>query len=280
MPARRVITDRSREPRQRFAEELKAQRARSGETLRQLEEILGWDSSLFGKMENGHTLGGPEVVEALDQHYGTAPLLVTLWELAVEDKTHFIEQYRTYMKHEADAASLWQFAVSVVPGLAQTETYSWEVMVADGLNGDELEQQIRARLGRRERLMEEDGPHFRAILAESVLRTTLREKEAWREQLTLLLELAVRPNITFQVLPMRAGLHALISTDIIFLRMPDGRLMAYAENAHGGQLVKDSASVERLQRGYDAVRDMSLSPAASQKFIGQILEEVPCDPST
>ncbi|MEV7284147.1 helix-turn-helix transcriptional regulator [Streptomyces sp. NPDC093252] len=280
MPARRVITGLSREPRQRFAEELKAQRARSGETLRQLEEVLGWDSTLFGKMENGHTLGGPEVVEALDQHYGTAPLLVTLWELALEDKTQFKEQYRTYMQYESVAVSLWQFSVSVVHGLLQTDVYARELMVANGLKGEELEQQIQARLSRRELLMEEESPHFRIIIAESVLRTELRDKAAWREQLTVLEGTMARPNITLQVLPQDAGLHALVSTDIMFLRLVEGRTVAYTENAHRGQLVEDHASVERLQRGYDSMRDLALSPAESQKYIRQILEEVPCDPST
>jgi hypothetical protein len=39
-----------------------------GESPRQLAEQLGWDSSQFGKLERGQTLGGPEIVEALDQH--------------------------------------------------------------------------------------------------------------------------------------------------------------------------------------------------------------------
>jgi transcriptional regulator with XRE-family HTH domain len=87
MPTRRAVTGRSREPRARFAEELRLLRTQRGDSLRQLGERLGWDWSLFGKMENGETLGGPEVVEALDQHYGTPGLLLALWELAVSDQT-------------------------------------------------------------------------------------------------------------------------------------------------------------------------------------------------
>ncbi len=82
MPPRRAVTGRSQEPRQRFVEELRLLRAQKGDSLRQLGEVLGWDWSLFGKMERGETLGGPEVVQALDQHYGTPGLLLTLWELA------------------------------------------------------------------------------------------------------------------------------------------------------------------------------------------------------
>lgn len=59
MSQRSVLTGRSQEPRQRFAEELRRLRAASGMSLRALGERLGWDYSLFGKMEKGETIGSP-----------------------------------------------------------------------------------------------------------------------------------------------------------------------------------------------------------------------------
>ncbi|HBF78566.1 MAG TPA: transcriptional regulator, partial [Streptomyces sp.] len=112
MPTRRAVTGRSREPRARFAEELRLLRTARGDSLRQLGERLGWDWSLFGKMEKGETIGGPEVVQALDQYYGTPGLLLALWELAAGDKSQFKERYRRYMTLESEATSLWHFAVS------------------------------------------------------------------------------------------------------------------------------------------------------------------------
>ncbi|MEV6177600.1 helix-turn-helix transcriptional regulator [Streptomyces sp. NPDC052015] len=280
MPQRRVITGRSQEPRQRFAEELRTLRAGSGTSLRQLGERLGWDWSLFGKMEKGETLGSPEVVQALDTHYGTPGLLLALWELAAGDHTQFRERYRRYMALEAKAVSLWHFAVSVLPGLLQTPGYAREVLAAGGLKGKELEQQVEARMGRRELLEGEDAPPFRTILSEAVLRTPLRDAGEWRGQLEHVVELAERPNVTMQVLPLGAGMHGLDSTALMFLRLPGGATVAYTENAHRGELIEEDAPVERLQRAYDAMRDLALSPAESQKFVLAILEEVPCEAST
>ncbi|WP_409469188.1 helix-turn-helix domain-containing protein [Streptomyces sp. HC307] len=279
MPQRRVVTGRSQEPRQRFAEELRRLRADKGDSLRQLGERLGWDWSLFGKMEKGETLGGPEVVQALDQYFGTPGMLLALWELARADHTQFREQYRQYMALEAEAVSLWHFAVSVLPGLLQTPGYAREVLAAGGLKGEELERQVEARMGRRELLEGEDAPPFRTILSEAVLRTPLRNGSAWREQLEYLAEMAEQPNVTVHVLPFSAGPYGLDSTDVWFLRLPDGRTVAYTENAHRGELIEGYGPVERLQRAYDAVRDMAMSPAESRKFILRMLEEVPCDPS-
>lgn len=280
MPQRRVITGRSQEPRQRFAEELRTLRTGSGASLRQLGERLGWDWSLFGKMEKGETLGGPEVVQALDTHYGTPGLLLALWELAAGDQTQFRERYRRYMKLEAEAVSLWHFAVSVLPGLLQAPGYAREVLAAGGIKEPELTQQVEARMGRRELLEGKDAPPFRTILSEAVLRTPLRHAGEWREQLEYLAEVADRPDVTVHVLPQSAGLHGLMGADMWYLLMPEGRTVAYTENGYQGELIEDSGPVVRLQKAYDSVRDLALPPAESRKFILRMLEEATCDPST
>ncbi|MEE4424452.1 helix-turn-helix domain-containing protein [Streptomyces bugieae] len=280
MPPRRAVTGRSQEPRQRFVEEMRLLRSRKGDTLRQLGETLGWDWSLFGKMESGHTLGSPEVVQALDQHYGTPGLLLTLWELAAGDPTQFKERYRRYMTLEAEALSLWHFGVSVFPGMLQTEGYAREVLAVGGAKGEDLARQVEARIGRRELLRGDEAPPFRTILSEAVLRASLQDPTEWRRQLEHLADAAATPNVTLHVLPDASGPHGLVSTDVMFLRLPDGRTVAYTENAHRGELIEETGPVERLQRAYDAVRDLALSPAESRKFVMRMLEEAPCEPST
>ncbi|MEU1124819.1 helix-turn-helix transcriptional regulator [Streptomyces sp. NPDC005899] len=280
MPTRRAVTGRSREPRARFAEELRLLRTARGDSLRQLGERLGWDWSLFGKMEKGETVGGPEVVQALDQHYGTPGLLLALWELAVSDQTQFKERYRRYMALEAEATSLWHFAVSVLPGLLQTPGYARELLVAGGIKEPELTQQVDARMGRRELLAGDTAPDFRTILSESVLRTPMRVAAEWQRQLEHLLEVADRSNVTVHVLPQNAGLHGLMGADVWYLLLPQGQTVAYTENGYRGELIEESGPVVRLQRTYDAVRDLALSPGESRKFIMRMLEEVTCEPST
>ncbi|MFD8611297.1 helix-turn-helix domain-containing protein [Streptomyces sp. NPDC059631] len=280
MPPRRVITGRSQEPRQRFAEELRLLRAAKGDSLRELGEKVGWDWSLFGKMENSHTLGSPEVVQALDQYYGTPGLLLALWELAMADPTQFKERYRRYMVLEAEAVSMWQYAPSVVPGLLQTPDYALELLSMGGLAGDELGAQVEARMGRREALLREDPPQFRAILSEAVLRTPLENVEEWRTQLEHLDMMGHRLNVVVQVLPLSSGLHGLPNTDTMFLRGSGGQTVVWAETAYSGDLVQETREVEQLQLRYDRVRDLALSPGESRQFIERMLEEAPCEPLT
>ncbi|MFE7414749.1 helix-turn-helix domain-containing protein [Streptomyces laurentii] len=280
MPPRRVITGRSQEPRKRFAEELRLLRVERKLTFRALGDALGWDGSLFSKMEKGETLGGPEVIQALETYYGVPGLLLALWELALGDPTQFKERYRRYMSLEAEAVNLWHHAVSVLPGLLQTPAYARTLLASGGLKGEELDEQVTARIGRRELLSGDDAPRFRTILSEMVLHTRLGDPGAWREQLEYLLTLSERPNITIQVMPASEGIYALSSTDVMFLRLVDGRTVAWVETFHTGELVTDATAIERLQLGYDHVRDLALSPVQTQKLILKMLEESQCDPST
>ncbi|MEV7674373.1 helix-turn-helix transcriptional regulator [Streptomyces sp. NPDC088752] len=280
MPARRAVTGRSQEPRKRFAEELRSLRAERELPLRKLGEVVGWDWSLFSKMENGETLGGPEVVQALDQYYGTPGLLLTLWELAVSDPTQFKERYQRYMRLEADAVSLWHYAVGALPGLLQTKRYAQFFLSAGGMDGEELTTQVEARIGRRELLSGESAPPFRSILSETVLRTPLPNKEAWQEQLEYLLQMNEQRNITIQVVPNSVGPHALTNTHVMFMRTTGGPAVAWVETGYSGELVEDAAAVERLQVRYDLVRDLALSPVESGKFIMDTLEATSCAPLT
>lgn len=280
MPQRRAVTGRSQEPRQRFAEELRLLRAERGVSLKALADQLGWDASTFGKMESGRSLGSPEIAEALDQFHGTPGLLLALWELAMADPAQFKERFRRYMMLEAEAVSLWHYGASVVHGLLQTPAYAGELLAAGGLKGEELDQQVEARLGRRSVLAGDDAPPFRAILSEAVLRNPLRNRQEWRVQLEHLAQVSESSNVTLYVLPFSAGLHGLMDTAVTFLRLLDGRTVAYAENVLHGELFEEHSKVEDLQRRYDAIRDLALSPAKSRTFILRMLEEVSCEPST
>ncbi|MGV9311754.1 Scr1 family TA system antitoxin-like transcriptional regulator [Streptomyces sp. NPDC003691] len=277
MPPRKATTGRSQSPRQRFAEELRALRVESGESLRRLADRMGWDWSLFGKMEKGETIGGPEVALALDQHYGMRGGLLALWELALGDPTQFKEQYRRYMTLEAEAVDLWHYAVSVLPGLLQTRGYATELLSTGGLKGEALSRQVDARMGRSALLTDDDAPRFRSILSEAVLRTELADASEWRRQLEHLVAISERSAVTVQVIRMAAGIHGLTNADTMFLRTSDRQTVAWVETGYSGYLVESDADVERLQRAYDSVRDLALSPAESRTFILRMLEEVPCD---
>ncbi|WP_018385105.1 helix-turn-helix domain-containing protein [Wenjunlia vitaminophila] len=265
-----------RSPRVMFAAELARLRTDSGRSLRELADEVGWDHTHLHNVERGKSLGGPELVEALDTVYGTSPLLVRLWELAQQGAT-FRDKYKRYMQLEAEATGIEQYAGSYFPGLLQTEAYARALLWSTPHRAEhepELEEQLTARLGRQALLTGGSPPFLRTILDEAVLRRSLPHAEAWREQLTHLTEMSALPHVTVQVLPFAAGPHDLLGGSLTLVRRRDGRTAAWLESSKSGELVADAEEAEqRFRLSYDALRDMALSPRESVAFIEHLVKE-------
>jgi len=275
VPQRLAVTGLSQEPRKRFTQELRRLREAKGETLQQLAAQLGWDASTFGKLESGRNLGSPEIVEALDQHYGTTPWIVILWELALGDQRQRGERARPPMANERQSVSLCYFSSSILPGLLQTPGYTRELFTVGGIPSDRLEAEVDFRMARKEILLGDDAPSFRSIIAEAALRTSLKDPAEWHKQLEHLLHMSEHSNIAIQVLPFSTGLHPLTNTEVFIIHGGDGKTIVWVESGYFGEPFKDTKEVQQYQLRYDQVRDLAYSPSASREFIKQLLEATP-----
>ncbi|MFE5844318.1 helix-turn-helix domain-containing protein [Streptomyces niveus] len=278
MGARKPNAGQRPSARQMLARELARLREESGKSLATLGEETTYDRAYLHKLETGARVGSPGVIAALSAAYGTGDRLTMLWQLAREDA--FADKYKRFMELEAKATVQYAYSVGAIHGLLQTEGYAREVFEATRPRDEnELAEEVAARLGRQDLLRREDAPHFRAVLDESVLRRKTRDPKEWVRQLEHLLEASRLPNVTLQVLPFEAGPHALLGTSVTILWLPDGRAVAYTEDAHSGKLIEDPSEVEKLRLSYDLLRDLALSPRDSVAFIERLLEEnKPCAP--
>ncbi|MFE4612346.1 helix-turn-helix domain-containing protein [Streptomyces niveus] len=278
MGARKPNAGQRPSARQMLAKELARLREESGKSLATLGEETTYDRAYLHKLETGARVGSPGVIAALSAAYGAGDRLTMLWQLAREDA--FADKYKRFMELEAKATVQYAYSVGAIHGLLQTEGYAREVFEATRPRDEnELAEEVAARLGRQDLLRREDAPHFRAVLDESVLRRKTRDPKEWVRQLEHLLEASRLPNVTLQVLPFEAGPHALLGTSVTILWLPDGRAVAYTEDAHSGKLIEDPSEVEKLRLSYDLLRDLALSPRDSVAFIERLLEEnKPCAP--
>ncbi|GGX24515.1 hypothetical protein GCM10010383_63630 [Streptomyces lomondensis] len=113
-----------------------------------------------------------------------------------------------------------------MPGLLQTEGYARTVL--SGLsgaqttagNGDDLEEQVAARMGRQELLTRDPAPNVRVILNEGALRRPVPNAKVWSEQLSHLVDAAELPNVVIQVLPFTAGVHDLMDSHLWLFWQP------------------------------------------------------------
>ncbi|CAL9527537.1 hypothetical protein SUDANB145_03956 [Streptomyces sp. enrichment culture] len=251
-------------------------REKAGKSLGQLAEETSYDKSYLYRLETGERLSKRAVMEDLDRYHGSGDLLVGLWRDA--RKEVFKDKYKEFMELEDTARVMWMFQLRV-PGLLQTEDYARAVL--SGLsraqttvgNGDEVEEQVAARMGRQELLYRRPEPNVRVILDEGALRRQVPQKKVWVSQLSRLLDAAELPTVALQVLPYAAGVHDLMSSDLILLWQRVGDPVAYVEGNGFGQLIDDPDKVLSFRLSYDLLRDAALTPAESTAFIKRLLED-------
>jgi transcriptional regulator with XRE-family HTH domain len=251
-------------------------REKAGKSLGQLADETGYDKSYLYRLEAGERLSKVAVMEDLDAYYGAGDLLVRLWRDARKDVIK--DKYKAFMELEATARVMWMFQLRV-PGLLQTEDYARTVL--SGLsgaqttagNGDEVEEQVAARMGRQELLYRDSAPNVRVILDEGALRRSVPDAKVWADQLSRLVDAAELPSVALQVLPFAAGVHDLMDSHLWLFWQRTGDPVAYVEGNGFGKLIDDPDKVLAYRSSYDLVRDAALTPTESTTFIKRLLEE-------
>ncbi|MCZ9347286.1 helix-turn-helix domain-containing protein [Streptomyces sp. TRM76130] len=251
-------------------------REKAGKSLGQLAEETSYDKSYLYRLETGERLSKRAVMEDLDRYHGSGDLLVGLWSDA---RIEVIKgKYQGYMELESTARVMWKFQLRV-PGLLQTEQYARAVL--SGLsraqtavgNGDAVEEQVAARMGRQDLLHRVPAPNIRVILDEGAVRRPVPDTKVWADQLSHLVDAAELPSVALQVLPFAAGVHDLMNSDLTLMWQRVGDPVAYVEGNGFGELTDDPDKVLSFRLSYDLVRDAALTPEESTAFLKRLLKE-------
>jgi transcriptional regulator with XRE-family HTH domain len=247
-------------------------RETAGKSLGQLAQETSYDKSYLSRLEAGKRLSKMAVMEDLDSYYGSGDLLVQLWKAAQHDA--FKDKYKEFMRLEASARVMHRFTPGV-PGLLQTEDFAREVLSgaqATGEDGEAVDEQVAARLGRQLLLRRAPAPEVRFIVDEYAFRRCSLNAKTWEGQLLHIEAIAVLPNVTVQVLPFATGPHDM-DMSLTLLWQKDGSAVAYLEGNSHGVLVDEPEGVLRHRLSYDRLRDVALPPSDSLTFIRGVLEE-------
>ena len=86
---------------------------------------------------------------------------------------------------------------------------------------DQVQQQVRVRLGRQSLLTQDDPVDLWVVLDEAVLSRPVGGDAVMRGQLQRLVEVAELPNVTLQVLPFEVGAHAGMDGTFTILSFPN-----------------------------------------------------------
>ncbi|GAA3802783.1 helix-turn-helix transcriptional regulator [Streptomyces coacervatus] len=259
----------------------------------QAAEVIASSQARISRLESGHVTARVIEVRLLLEAYGVTDPEVRdkLEELAKHSKNrgwwlehaeHLRPDYVDHIALEDDATHIREWQPIMVPGLLQTPAYAEAVIAASPhyIEPERATQLVKVRMGRQAKI-EEGEASYTAILWEAVLAQPLVSVEIHREQLSAILEVGKRKNVTVQVLPISAGVLAGYScafSSFSFDEEPTVEAVAM-DNLRGTSVLEGAEDLAAYASAFDLLRSSALTPDASAKLIRGILRSLKEDTS-
>ncbi|MGA5251525.1 helix-turn-helix domain-containing protein [Streptomyces pseudogriseolus] len=257
----------------------------------QAARSVGFSGAKLSRIESGKGRRPPTEtdVRALLELYGTddyeASVLLKLLQRAGEpgwwqryDKRLMPEWFDRLVGLQEAAATIRTFEIQYVPGLLQTADYT-RAVVERGLPNapaSEVQRRVELRMRRAQLLFREDAPQLWAVIDESVLLRVLGDRTVMREQqLDHLAEMAARPNVTLQIVPLNVTNASAPAIPVTYLRfggldLPD---VVYLEHIRSANFLEDLDETEEYRIVLDRLADEALTPRESVEMLRRTIEE-------
>jgi len=256
---------------------LRTLRTQKGWTAEQVAERLLVSPSKISRLEKGQRgANARDIRDLCDLYEVNDEQRQHLMELASEGKQRASQPgsdlpYSRYAQLEAEATSISDYGLGIVPGLLQTAEYAREVVQAAVPRWPPkiVKQRVEGRLARQQLLFSDHPPRFDAVMDESVLHRVVGSAGIMQAQLHRLLELSERPSITLQVVPYKAGVLPSENNKFIILRFarPAVSDVVFIEGLTRDYYVEDRDEVEVYNTTFRTLLDLAASPEATRAII-------------
>ncbi|WSM02978.1 helix-turn-helix transcriptional regulator [Streptomyces sp. NBC_01718] len=266
------MSRKPRTPREKYGEELRLRRTGAGLTQEALGDQVVCSPTLISHFEAGRRLPNPDDAQRVDRALGTDGFF-TRW---LEDlETKYADHFAVMAELERQAALIQQFALSLVPGLLQTDDYARALFRAYRPNHrqEDLDQDVVIRTERARILDDPLNPVLWTMLDEAVLRRQVGGPHVMAAQLRKIAVMAEAGRLRLHVLPFGVGAHSLQQSLLSLLGFQDSAPVAYVEGFLTGHLMDDPALVRTSQTAYDLALSDAMSHRDSLALVRAAAEE-------
>ncbi|MGW7524444.1 helix-turn-helix domain-containing protein [Streptomyces sp. NPDC054783] len=259
-----------------FGAVVQALREHAGLSREELAAVVQYSKHTVESVELGRRMPDEAFVERAEEALGNTGALRRAARHLSRGEVGLAAWFRRWARLEREAVSLCTYECRLVPGLLQSEGYARAVFEGTiPLRTDaELEAQLAARMERQAMMRERPTVPFSFIVEEHVFRRRFGDVEAMRELLDQVLERSAPRNVTLQVVPLEAGLHACLDGPVRILETPAGQRLGYSEGQKNGRLISDVKEVSALCQRYETLRSQALSPSESRALLEQLRGEL------
>ncbi|GAA4377872.1 helix-turn-helix transcriptional regulator [Actinomadura verrucosospora] len=273
----------------RLRVELRRAREAAELTQEQAAKALEWSLSKIIRIEGGMVRVAVSDVRVMLQQYGVpAERYDEFLGLArAARETAWWSAYRRVLSpqmaeligFESAAGACREFDPLLVPGLLQISAYAKEIL--SNLRGEDAPEQIselvEVRLRRQEIFEGDAPPRFYFVIDEAAIRRLVGGAAVMRAQLSHLLEMAKRPNVTIEIVPLDRGAHPGLSGPfklLEFVEAEDDDVL-YLEGAQGELIGRDyREDIVRYREKFEVLRRISLGPEGSAVLLNTVAESL------
>jgi len=169
--------------------------------------------------------------------------------------------------------------LSVIPGILQTTDYAEHLL--RGIPPTKTDDQIRRLIEIRERRKEllhdrNSSTRLITVIDEAAVHRRVGSDEITRNQLEQLYKLSEQRNITIQIMPFDAGVHAgLMGMFTVFQFADDiDRDIVSIETHSGDRYLEEQSSVLEFLRMFDSVSHRALDTASSRDLLADVMSHL------
>jgi transcriptional regulator with XRE-family HTH domain len=186
--------------------------------------------------------------------------------------------FQSYVGMEEAATSIRVYEPQLIPGLLQTQQYTAAVLAMCDIPLGEAERHVILRKERQRRFAE-GRLKLWAIVEETALRRPVGSKPILREQLSYLLSLSGRPNLTLQIIPDGTGGHA-VPSGFTILRFEETDLpdIAYLEHLTSALYFDKKSDVGRYLLAMERLSIVSANPSETPRILSRIIDRLEDEP--
>ncbi|MFE1341446.1 Scr1 family TA system antitoxin-like transcriptional regulator [Streptomyces sp. NPDC058733] len=255
-----------------FGAVVQALREHAGLSRGDLAAVVQYSKHTVESVELGRRMPDLAFVERAEEALGNTGALRRAARHLSRGEVGLAAWFRRWARLEREAVSLCTYECRLVPGLLQSEAYARAVF--EGTiplrTDEELEAQLAARMERQRMMLERPTVPFSFIVEEHVFRRRFGDAEAMRGLVEHVLERSALRNVTFQLVPLEAGLHPCLDGPMRILETPAGQRLGYSEGQKNGRLISDPKEVSALCQRYETLRSQALSPNESRALLERL----------
>jgi transcriptional regulator with XRE-family HTH domain len=186
--------------------------------------------------------------------------------------------FEAYVGLEEAATQIRSYEVQFVPGLLQTGDYARAVTLLGhpDASSREIDRRVGLRLARQVVFTRPSPPNVWVVLDEAVLRRAIGGADVMRAQISHLIDMSQRPNVTVQVIPFQAGGHAASGGPFSILRFAEHDLpdVVYLEQLASALYLDKQETLDKYLMVMDQLCVEAATPANSVKMLRSRLKEV------